>query len=197
MKLKLEEHGKIKALVVSETLEAKDVAVLSAGVTKFAKAGVDALMIDLSAAAPLDQQTRAMLGALRGKAVSLGILLWCVHSDRAIGDSADLKTAQEKLSDPLSKTLEMESRLKARVEAFQKTKTEIEAKIGSGSNPLKTALKENSDYRKNLEITRDWIAKILEKRKVAFHSEDAMGKRDALEKKIEGLLQQKGVIGIK
>jgi hypothetical protein len=204
MKLKLETQDpaqpNITTLVVSETIEPANIAVLKAGLSKLFQSGKKNILLDFTPVLPGQISAPSLhkeISDLRGWAVSSDAQLLVVSPIETVGHAKPREEALKLMSSSEGPLLDLEAKLQSDLKAAEQKKTELEQKLtqANAAGDPKLLMKENSDLKRSIAEAERLTYKFLKLRTQDPYALPSFQlAREALEEILTTVLKKEGVL---
>lgn len=167
MRLKLEQRGEIKMLLVLDDISGQHSAILKAGLVKMFDSGTHSLILDLTGVTSISESTQSEIAELRKLAAESGAQLLISSPDLPIADVTGPNEALEKLNSPLAGLLAQEAKLEAKLRKLTRMKTVLEQKLAAldkSGTDVKALRRENSRLKQAVRRLDAAVTKIMNER---------------------------------
>jgi len=191
VKLRIEAKEGFKVLHVTESISAKEAAILKAGLIKLFQAKEKNILLNLTNIGNTNSAILREIASLKTTAAQMDALMMIASPFEGIGDGATFEETSKKLTSPLAGLLSME----AHFQKLQQQKEQLEKKLAAlGDVDVKALRKENSDLKLLVKRLENLIRQLSKNRVESMDLELNKAKSAALDRTLMSIIEQEGLL---
>ena len=195
VKLRIEAKEGFKVLHVTESISAKEAAILKAGLIKLFQAKEKNILLNLTNIGNTNSAILREIASLKTTAAQMDALMMIASPFEGIGDGATFEETSKKLTSPLAGLLSMEAKLQAHFQKLQQQKEQLEKKLAAlGDVDVKALRKENSDLKLLVKRLENLIRQLSKNRVESMDLELNKAKSAALDRTLMSIIEQEGLL---